>query len=457
VILSKEQKNHYKRHIIIPEIGEQGQKKLLDSTVLVYCENTDSLRPLAYYLAAMGIGKIFCDLQDKSDADSLFAEVIDLNNDTKIDYLNEDNYSGGFSGIYENYKNRPQNFCRIVLGNYNFIKNSAAKLLNDKYIPTIISANSKWRGTLQTFFNEDLFKNFIELISDNNTGDSSPPFLANALSATLSSIECVKLCLNIGNIRKDILFFDLYNMEFKQTDNYDDLSEFLTEATRMDIKQNLSDAKVLIVGVGGLGSPAAYGMAMADINTLGLLDLDEVEMSNLNRQILHSFSRIGMPKANSAEFMLKKLNPDINIKTYKTELTRDNAEKFFLEYDLIIAAVDNIPSRYLINDICFFLNKPFAEAGVLRFNGTATTLVPNEGHCYRCLYGNVDSSNISGNNGVLGSVPGVMGFIQAAEAVKILSGLGKTLKNKILLFDSLEMEFNIIDIERNPQCPTCGK
>ncbi|HOA19210.1 MAG TPA: ThiF family adenylyltransferase [Sedimentibacter sp.] len=457
MILSEEQKNHYKRQIIIPEIGEQGQKKLLDSTVLVYCENTDSLRPLAYYLAAMGIGKIFCDLQDKIGADSLFAEVIDLNNDTKIDYLNEENYSGGFSEIYENNKNHPQNFCRIVLGNYSFIKNSAAKLLNDKYLPTIISANSQWKGTLQTFINEDLFKNFIALIADNNTKDFSPPFLANALSATLSSIECVKLCLNIGNITKDMLFFDLFNMEFKQTDNNANFFEFLNEANKMDIKQKLSDAKVLIVGVGGLGSPAAYGMAMADVNTLGLLDLDEVEMSNLNRQILHSFSRIGMPKASSAEFMLKKLNPSINIKTYKTELTRDNAEKIFLEYDLIIAAVDNIPSRYLINDICFLLNKPFAEAGVLRFDGTATTLVPKEGHCYRCLYPNVDSSNLSGNNGVLGSVPGVMGFIQAAEAVKILSGFGKTLKNKILLFDSLAMDFNIIDIEKNPRCPTCGK
>jgi len=343
------------------------------------------------------------------------------------------------------------------LGNYSFIKNSAAKLLNDKYLPTIISANSQWKGTLQTFINEDLFKNFIALIADNNTKDFSPPFLANALSATLSSIECVKLCLNIGNITKDMLFFDLFNMEFKQTDNNANLFEFLNEANKMDIKQKLSDAKVLIVGVGGLGSPAAYGMAMADVNTLGLLDLDEVEMSNLNRQILHSFSRIGMPKASSAEFMLKKLNPSINIKTYKTELTRDNAEKIFLEYDLIIAAVDNIPSRYLINDICFLLNKPFAEAGVLRFDGTATTLVPKEGHCYRCLYPNVDSSNLSGNNGVLGSVPGVMGFIQAAEAVKILSGFGKTLKNKILLFDSLAMDFNIIDIEKNPRCPTCGK
>ncbi|HBC31963.1 MAG TPA: hypothetical protein DC024_12075 [Clostridiales bacterium] len=460
MILSEEQKNHYKRHIIIPEIGEQGQKKLLDSTVYVYCENTDSLRPLAYYLAALGTGKIFCYLKDEEDADSLFDEVIDLNNDTTIDYLNEKNEKNRIKNNQnddKNEKNRPQNSYRIVLGNLNFIKNLAAELVNDEFIPTIISVNSQWKGTIQTFQIEKLFKNFIDLLkTDKNLCSNSPAYLANALSATLCAGEYIKLCLGIGKTRNDMLFFDLFNMEFNQTESNINLPEFLDESYSMDIKQKLSDAKVLIVGVGGLGSPAAYGMTIADVNTLGLLDLDEVEMSNLNRQILHSFSRIGMPKVSSAKFLLKKLNPNINIKTHTTELTKDNAEEIFSEYDLIIAAVDNIPTRYLINDTCFLINKPCSEAGVLRFDGTATTIVPHQGHCYRCLYPNANSSNLSGDNGVLGVVPGAMGFIQAAEAVKILSGLGKTLKNKILLFDSLEMDFNIIDIGRAPQCPTCG-
>jgi molybdopterin/thiamine biosynthesis adenylyltransferase len=460
VILSEEQKNHYKRHIIIPEIGEQGQKKLLDSTVYVYCENTDSLRPLAYYLAALGTGKIFCYLKDEEDADSLFDEVIDLNNDTTIDYLNEKNEKNRIKNNQnddKNEKNRPQNSYRIVLGNLNFIKNLAAELVNDEFIPTIISVNSQWKGTIQTFQIEKLFKNFIDLLkTDKNLCSNSPAYLANALSATLCAGEYIKLCLGIGKTRNDMLFFDLFNMEFNQTESNINLPEFLDESYSMDIKQKLSDAKVLIVGVGGLGSPAAYGMTIADVNTLGLLDLDEVEMSNLNRQILHSFSRIGMPKVSSAKFLLKKLNPNINIKTHTTELTKDNAEEIFSEYDLIIAAVDNIPTRYLINDTCFLINKPCSEAGVLRFDGTATTIVPHQGHCYRCLYPNANSSNLSGDNGVLGVVPGAMGFIQAAEAVKILSGLGKTLKNKILMFDSLEMDFNIIDIGRAPQCPTCG-
>ena len=456
MVLTKEQLNHYKRHIIIPEIGQEGQKKLLDSTVFVYCENTDSLRPLAYYLAALGTGRIFCDLKDRRGADSLFAEVIDLNNDTAIDYLHENNYAKDFSEIHDIEKNRPQNSYRIVLGNLNFIKRLAAKLLNDEFISTIISVNSQWKGTLQTFQNEEMFRNLIDSLNAENTENSSA-FLANALSSTLCAIECVKLCLNIGNIKKDMLFFDLFNMEFNQTKSNNNLFEFLDEDNSMDIKHILSDAKVLIVGTGGLGSPAAYGLTMAGVGNLGLLDFDKVEESNLNRQVLHSFSRIGMSKSKSAEFLLKKINPNINIETYITELTKNNAEKMFSKYDVVIAAVDNIPTRYLINDTCFILNKPYAEAGVLRFDGTATTIIPHEGHCYRCLYPNVNSSNLSVNNGVLGPVPGVMGFIQAAEAVKILSGLGKMLKNKILLFDSLEMDFNIIDIDRNPQCPTCGK
>ena len=487
MILTEEQRNHYKRHIIIPEIGEKGQKKLLDSTILVYCENSDSLRPLAYYLAALGTGSIFCYLKDKRGGDSLFDEVTDLNNDTKIDYLNdrierdllqnsknrnsenEKNSPRDQRNDDENEKDRPRNSYRIVLGNLSFIKSLAAELSSEEFLPTIVSVNGEWRGTLQTFQNEELFKKFIDSLNTDNTDTTdttdntddnmdvkSTAFLANSLSAALCTIEGVKLSLAIGSIKEDMLYYDLLNMEFSQTKSLINLSEFLNEVYTMDLKR-LSYAKVLIVGVGGLGCPAAYGMAAAGLNTLGLLDLDEVELSNLNRQILHSFSRIGIPKADSAKFLLKKLKPDINIKTHIIELTKDNAEKIFSEYDLVIAAVDNIPTRYLINDTCFSLNKTFSEAGVLRLDGTATTIVPYEGHCYRCLYPNVDSSKLTDDKGVLGPVPGVMGFIQAAEAVKVLTGLGNTLKNKILLFDSLEIDFNIIDIERNPQCPTCCK
>lgn len=440
--LTENQREHYKRQIIIPEIGEEGQEKLLDSTVFLYCEDIESLRPLAYYIAALGIGRIICYLEDKSGADSLFDEVVDLNNDTSIDYLSEDNNIAD---------------CRIILGGTDFVAGTGDKQVNEKFIPTIISINSQWKGTLHTFDKEDSFTNFINKLNNKNKENninSRSAFLANALSSTLCAIEAVKLCLNIGHLKKEILYYDLFNLVFEQTENKIDIFDKLTD-TNIDIKQKLSEAKVLIVGAGGLGSPVAYGMALANVGTLGLLDLDLVEASNLNRQVLHSFSRIGMPKAKSAELLLKKLRPDIIIKTYIRELTKDNAEEIFSEYDMVIAAVDNIPTRYIINDTCIALNKPFSEAGVLRLHGTATTIIPHKGHCYRCLYPNYDGGNLPGVNGVLGPIPGTMGFIQAAEALKVLTGLGTSLKNKILLFDSLDMDFNIVDIDKNPECPIC--
>lgn len=442
-MLSEEQLNHYKRHIVIPEIGKQGQRKLLNSTAFVYCENADSLRPLAYYLAALGTGKIFCFLEKNSGFDSLILEVSDLNNDTLINLSTEQN-------------SRPD--YRIVLGSINFVKKLADKLLGERFVPTIISINSQWKGTLKTSDNPESLINFIHSLYDvNYVFDENKSYLfANAVSGTLCAIEAVKLCLNIGIIQKDMLLYDLLNMEFTRTESYIKIFEKLKDANN-DIKKTLSRAKVLVVGTGGLGSPAAYALTIAGVNTLGLLDLDVVEMSNLNRQILHSFSRIGMPKAKSAEFLLKKINPDININTYITKLTQDNAETIISKYDLIVAAVDNIKTRYLINDTCFLLKKPVVEAGVLSFHGTATTIIPGEGHCYRCLYPNIDSSLSTVENGVLGPVPGVMGFIQATEAVKVITGFKTTLKNKILLFDSLDMDFNIVEIQKNPECPTCGK
>lgn len=442
MILTEKQMEHYKRHIIIPEVGAEGQIKLLDSTALVYCENTNNLRPLVYYLAALGIGKIFCYMDDRRGADSLFSEVVDLNEDTSIDYTTDNNCRADY---------------RIILGNFNYVKKVAERLSNEQFIPTIVSINGQWKGTIQTFNSQGLLENFFNEFRVNNLFSSSSVFLANAFSSTLCAIEAAKLCLNLGNLQTDMLFYDLFNMEFIKSEGSINLYERLNDKNG-DINQDISKAKVLIVGTGGLGSPVAYGMTMSGVGTLGLLDLDKVELSNLNRQILHSFYRMGMPKAKSAELLLKSINPNVNIKTYITELTTYNAQEIFSEYDLIIAAVDNIPTRYIINDTCFLLNKPYAEAGILRFDGTATTIIPNEGHCYRCLYPNVDINSLASiGNGVLGPVPGVMGFIQTAESIKILSGYGTTLKNKILLFDSLDMDFNIINIFKNPDCPTCGK
>jgi len=221
--------------------------------------------------------------------------------------------------------------------------------------------------------------------------------------------------------------------------------------------EKLSKARVLIVGAGGLGSPAAIALAMAGIGTIGLADSDIIEASNLNRQILHRESRIGMLKAESARLSLSKMNPGIRINTHVEYLSRENVNEIIKDYDIVVAAVDNFSTRYLLNDACFFMKKPLAEAGVLKFDGTATTIIPEQGHCYRCLYPNLNERLINPTEkGILGAIPGVMGFIEAVEVFKIITGAGRPLKNRIILFDGTDMEFDSIDIDKNPDCPLCG-
>lgn len=448
MILSKEQINRYLRHIIIPEISGQGQKKLLETTVCIYGENVNDLLPLILYLSAMGIGNIFCFFKDESGYDSLFYDAFDLNNDIKIQLITDKIIESDF---------------RIVVGNCNFLMEDVnVNQLQNSFVPTILCIQNQWKFLFRTFIKSNEFNDFIELLKIDSYNNHSVPFVT-ALSGALSSIEGVKLCLNIGNIRSDILIIDLLHMEFNNYE-YHEVSKavshlFKTEnISSNEFKEKLIDAKVLIVGAGGLGSPTSLALAMSGVGTIGFVDSDKVEISNLNRQILHSVSRIGMPKAESAKMYLNKINANLNIRSYIENLTKENVNEIIEDYDLVVSAVDNIQTRYLINDACYFVKKPVIEAGVLRFDGTNTTIIPDEGHCYRCLYPNLNTSGMScAETGVLGAVPGAMGFIQAAEAYKIITGQGTTLKNKILLFDGLEMEFNVINLERNPDCPICGK
>lgn len=450
MILSKEQINRYLRHIIMPEISGQGQKKLLDSSVLIYGENVKELLPLTLYLSAMGIGNIYCYFEDETGYKSLFSNVMDINNDVKIELINDNTLKSDF---------------RIVLGSSKFVKEVVRFFENNKmiFIPTIISVNNQWKSIIKTFKDSNDFEYFTDLVPDTED-DFCVPFVSG-LSGTISSIEAVKLCLNIGNINDDLFIYDLFSMEFntyeiEETEKA--FKDFYTvknpDVNIENISKKLFNAKVLIVGAGGLGSPVALALTMAGVGTIGLVDSDSVEASNLNRQVLHAVSRIGMPKADSAKLILNIINPNLIINTYIENLTKENSKEIIDSYDLVVSAVDNIQTRYLINDSCYFMKKPIIEAGVLRFDGTNTTIIPDEGHCYRCLYPNLSTSGMScAETGVLGAVPGVMGFIQAAEAYKIITGIGTTLKNKILLFDGLEMEFNLINLEKNPNCPLCGE
>jgi molybdopterin/thiamine biosynthesis adenylyltransferase/rhodanese-related sulfurtransferase len=218
-------------------------------------------------------------------------------------------------------------------------------------------------------------------------------------------------------------------------------------------------SKVLLLGAGGLGSPSAYYLAAAGVGTLGLVDDDVVDESNLQRQILHSTKRVGMPKVESAQKTLTELNPDVRVIPHQTRLMSDNVLEIIKDYDLIVDGADNFPTRYLLNDAALMLKKPVLHASIFRFEGQITTFLPFNGPCYRCLYpepppaGMVPSCNEAG---VLGVLPGVIGVLQATEAVKILLDIGETLSGRLLIYDALSTKFRELKLRRDPSCAVCS-
>lgn len=224
-------------------------------------------------------------------------------------------------------------------------------------------------------------------------------------------------------------------------------------------QRKLLQGKVLIIGCGGLGSPCAYYLAAAGVGHIGLVDSDKVELNNLQRQILHSTDDVGKPKVASAKEKLISLNPELQITTYELRLTSQNIMDIIKEYDIIVDGSDNFPTRYLVNDACVLSNKPLVHAGILRFDGQATTIIPHKGPCYRCIFpdppppGMVPSCQEAG---ILGSVAGVLGVIQATEVLKYILGKGELLVGKLLVFNALEMNFRKLNIQRNKDCQLCG-
>ena len=224
-------------------------------------------------------------------------------------------------------------------------------------------------------------------------------------------------------------------------------------------QRRLLASAVLIVGAGGLGSPAAYYLAAAGVGRIGLVDEDVVDLSNLQRQILHRTADIGAPKVTSGARSLKQLNPDVRVDEHPVRLTRANVPALIRDYDLVIGALDNLRSRYDLNDACVAARKPLVEAGVLRMDGLVTTILPGSSPCYRCLFPvEPDPANYLGAAaaGVLGPVAGLAGCIQAVEAIKVLLGIGHTLAGRLLMIDALSMSFRTIEVHRDPRCPTCG-
>ena len=224
-------------------------------------------------------------------------------------------------------------------------------------------------------------------------------------------------------------------------------------------QKKLLQSKVLLIGAGGLGSPLGLYLSAAGIGTLGLVDFDNVDLSNLQRQILHTNDEIGKPKIDSAEKRIKAMNPDTKVIKYKVRLTSDNAMDILKDYDVVIDGTDNFPTRYLTNDACVFLKKPNIYGSIYRFDGLATVFKTPDGPCYRCLYpeppppGMVPSC---AEGGVLGVLPGVIGTIQATEAIKLITGIGRTLIGRLMVYDALQMTFRELKLRKDPSCPVCG-
>ncbi len=244
----------------------------------------------------------------------------------------------------------------------------------------------------------------------------------------------------------------------KQTERY--AKHLMLEQVGEAGQQKLLSSKVLIIGAGGLGSPAALYLAGGGVGTIGIVDSDKVELSNLHRQIIHHTKDLGVEKVKSAETKMRSINPDVNVKTYHPRINSSNIRQIIKKYDFVIDASDNFATKFLINDACFFEKIAFSHAGVLRFDGQLMTVIPGESTCYRCIFNTPPSADVvppASQSGLLGVLPGVIGTLQATEAIKYLLNLGDLLTNTLLTYDLLKMEFRKVSFNRNPDCPLCGQ
>ena len=221
----------------------------------------------------------------------------------------------------------------------------------------------------------------------------------------------------------------------------------------------LKSSRVLVIGAGGLGSPLALYLAAGGVGTLGMVDFDLVDVTNLQRQVIHGTSSIGKPKLESARDRIAEINPHVHVETYPLQLTSANALEIFADYDVIVDGTDNFPTRYLANDASVLLGKPYVYGSVFRFEGQNSVFAAPGGPCYRCLFSEPPPPGMvpsCAEGGVLGVVPGIVGTIQALETIKLLLGLGQTLAGRLLIFDALKMNFRELQLRRDPECPVCG-
>jgi molybdopterin/thiamine biosynthesis adenylyltransferase/rhodanese-related sulfurtransferase len=223
----------------------------------------------------------------------------------------------------------------------------------------------------------------------------------------------------------------------------------------------LLDSRILLIGAGGLGSPAALYLAAAGVGTIGIVDADIVDETNLQRQIAHSLETLGTPKVDSAKRSIEALNPDVDVRTYRERLTSENIDRILDDgWDLIVDGADNFPTRYLVNDASVWRNIPVVHGSIYRFEGQVTVFSPHDGPCYRCLFPEPPPPELApscAEGGVLGVLPGIVGSLQTSEALKLAAGIGEPLIGRLLLFDALSTEFNEVKVERRADCPVCGE
>lgn len=225
-------------------------------------------------------------------------------------------------------------------------------------------------------------------------------------------------------------------------------------------QRKILNARIFVVGAGGLGCPVGYYLAAAGIGTIGMIDNDTVELSNLQRQIAHSTKTLGVHKVDSAKATFEALNPDVKVVGIKERINKGNIMDLIKDYDIVVDGSDNFPTRYLVNDACVLLKKPLVSGAILKFEGQVTTVLPGEGHCYRCLFEEMPPPGLVPScqeAGVLGAITGVVGALQATEVLKLVLGKGDVLKNTLLIYDALRTTFRRVKVPKNPACPVCGE
>jgi molybdopterin/thiamine biosynthesis adenylyltransferase/rhodanese-related sulfurtransferase len=313
-------------------------------------------------------------------------------------------------------------------------------------------------------------RGFLEMQIEGKITDKNAPIVAYCAGGTRSALATKTLedlgythveSANPGFVRWKDLGFPMETPPQLTESQRDRYSRHILLPEVGEVGQaKLLASKVLLLGAGGLGSPAALYLAAAGVGTIGICDADVVDASNLQRQILHATSRVGHRKVDSTEQTLRDLNPDVKVIKFDERVDSSNVERIFKDFDVVVDGCDNFPTRYLVNDASVFMNKPVVHGSIFRFEGQATTFVPRKGPCYRCLYPEPPPPHLAPScqeAGVLGILPGVIGTIQATEAIKLLLGRGDPLVGRLLTYDSLRMKFGELRLRRDKNCPVCGE